>query len=319
MNEYYAITQNARKPGTSFERILAMTNRNDWVVVILAYCPKHLVLVEEQLAICTFCPKLNRNRMVKFNYWLPRFDLEEAINLSEDYRSLFVENSFNYNCFTNLIKNFKNIQRVKTTSVTNIEEIRQLGVPVFVYDYSTGNIVAVYGSISHALTSLNISQDALYIGIRNNLIYTTPNGQILAISSTILTPDEVNKYVIKTKVTQIKYTVIITDKQGTVISEYESLRAFCNAHKISDRTLRRKMQIPGITEYKEFTLSFIPESRRIPVYCYDPNTKQRVGRYPSITAAYTTVSMRYADFQSLVRSNGIYNGRVYSFSDTYPL
>ncbi len=316
VGEYYAITINTRGSNTSFESTLACSNPKEWSVMILAYVPKHLVLVEEQLAICNFLPPLNRSYKVKFNYWLPGFNVNEAIALATEYRNLFAEDSINFSRFTHLIQCFNNVQSVKTVEGVNLNDFNHLGKPVFVYDYITAEIVAVYGSINYALSALNVSQDTIYTSMNSGLVYTTPKGQQLVISSTALTPLEIYNYIVKEKPTQIEYAVTLSDKQGVIVSKYNSLQEFCRAHGVSIRTLRRKL--PELAEFKGFNLTLTPKSRRTIVYCYDPDTRLRVGIYSSMTAAHATVNLRYATFRNIVKTNSVYNNTLFSFSDTYP-
>lgn len=316
IGEYYAITMNTRGSNTSFESTLAKTSPKEWSVMIIAYVPKHLVLVEEQLAICNFIPPLNRSYKVNFNYWLPGFNVNEAIAIATEYRNLFAKDSINYSRFTHLIQCFNNVQSVKTVEGVNLMDIGNIGKPVFVYDYVTTEIVAVYGSINYALSALNVSQDTIYTSINSGLVYTTPKGQQLVVSSIALTPLEIHNYIVKEKPTQIEYAVTLSNKQGVIVSKYNSLQEFCRAHGVSIRTLRRKL--PELTEFKGFSLALIPKSRRTIVYCYDPDTRLRVGIYSSMTAAYATVNLRYASFRNIVKTNSVYNGILFSFSDTYP-
>lgn len=316
LGEYLDLTMAARKPFTSFETKLLTSNAENWTVVVLAYVPKHLVLVEEQLAICNLHPTLNRSYKVAFNYWLPGFDLNDAINRAVEYRSLFAQDSVNYSRFTHLIDSFSNAQSVKHVEGVDINDIGNLGKPVFVYDYKTTLILAVYGSINSATSAMNVSQDTIYTSVAKGLVYTRPNGQQLVISNSALTSLEVANYIEDVKPTQVEYSVSLTDAEGNIVEEYKSLRAFCKAKNLSMRTLGR--QLPELSEYDGLSFNLTAKSRRLAVYCYDPDTQLRVGHFISMTAAHKTVNLHYNTFQGIVKSNGVHNGVLYSFSNTYP-
>lgn len=89
LQEYFDIVKNTRTPKTKFEIKLSESYTDDWNVLIMTFVPPYLVLIEEQLAICTFFPTLNVNYNVVVNYWLPNFDLTAAIALATEYRDLF--------------------------------------------------------------------------------------------------------------------------------------------------------------------------------------------------------------------------------------
>jgi hypothetical protein len=319
LGEYFDCVNGARKPNTFFERTLPQYNMGDWTVMVLTIVPKHLVLVEEQLAICNFLPNLNRSFKVVFNYWLPGFDLEGAIKLATQYRSLFNEYSANYIRFTHLIDSFKSVLSVKTVEGVDLNTIGNLGQPVFVYDYVTTNILAVYGSVNSAISALGVSQDTIYKSSGSNFVYTRSDGQQLVISLIALTALEVSSYIVEVKPTQVEYRITLIDALGVVVGTYESLREFCAAHSLSVRTFRRNYpDLTLFTEYKGMKVVLEQRSRRLTVYCYDPDTGLRVGSYPSMTAAHKTVKLHYYTFQDIVKANGVHNGVLYSFSHTFP-
>ncbi len=87
---------------------------------------------------------------------------------------------------------------VKEVEGVSLEDIGNLGKPVFVYDYLT---LAVYGSINFALSALSISPTSLLTSISSGLVYTRPDG--LVISDKALTELEVAAYIVKDKPTQL--------------------------------------------------------------------------------------------------------------------
>jgi hypothetical protein len=161
---------------------------------------------------------------------------------------------------------------VKEVEGVSLEDIGNLGKPVFVYDYLT---LAVYGSINFALSALSISPTSLLTSISSGLVYTRPDG--LVISDKALTELEVAAYIVKDKPTQMEYSVTLTDAEGTVVEEYSSLRAFCRAKGLAMRTFTSKL--PGLTEYEGLKLTLTAKSRRLGIYCYDPDSGQRIGHY----------------------------------------
>lgn len=86
---------------------------------------------------------------------------------------------------------------------------------------------------------------------------------------------------------------------------------------MSLRTFNR-MLAKGLKEFQGLTITLTAKSRRVAVYSYDPFTQLRLAHYPSMTAAHKSVSIRYKSFQEIVQNNGIYNGRIYFYSSTFP-
>lgn len=316
INEYSNIANNTRSPHSRFENMLASSSTNDWTVMIMTYTAKHLVLVEEQLAICNYLPPLNRNHKIIFNYWLPGFNLNEAIALAIEYQNLFEVNSISYDRFARLIECFKNVQSLKQVEDADLVTTN-IGKPVFVYDHTTTEVVAVYSSINRALKALNITQEALYTHMNRMFYYIMPDGQKLVFSLIALTSLEIKNYIAEIKpLDQMEFQVTLTDQQGVIVATYPSLREFCLAHNIDLRKMRR--MLPGLTVFNGYNITITAKSRRIAVYSYDPDTQLRAGTYSSMTAAHATVNMRYGTFKKIVETNGIYNNILYSFSDTYP-
>jgi hypothetical protein len=152
LTTYLDTIKGHRSGSSSFEKSIHKNSVNKWSIMILAIVPKHLVLVEEQLAICTFNPLLNTNFKVLINYWLPGFNVEEALRLSIEYQNLFPVGSINYLRFDHIIKSFKGLVSLK--NIKSHTPNGNIGKPVFVYDFITRNLVSIYGSINIAIKGL---------------------------------------------------------------------------------------------------------------------------------------------------------------------
>lgn len=311
--DYYYISLDIRSPETRFERIIKTTNIEGWTIVILAYVAPSLVLVEEQLAICTFRPTLNTNYSVMINYWLANFDFASAISLAIEYRNLFVENSANYLEFSRMILIYTNAK-----SATLVTQELITGTPVFVYNWQTGETVAVYSSIKAVMRSMHLSTLTLIKRMDNKEVHTTRSGQQVVFSKTALTPEEVNSYTLKVK-TRREQMVSLTDTKGNTVQEYPTVQAFCIANGLTSHRFRRILS-QGITEFNGLTIVLTERSQIIPVYCYDPHTHLQVAHFVSIRAAFKSVEGKigYKGLQNLINSNGLYNGLIYSYSSTYP-
>jgi hypothetical protein len=285
--DYYYISLDIRSPETRFERIIKTTNIEGWTIVILAYVAPSLVLVEEQLAICTFRPTLNTNYSVMINYWLANFDFASAISLAIEYRNLFVENSANYLEFSRMILIYTNAK-----SATLVTQELITGTPVFVYNWQTGETVAVYSSIKAVMRSMHLSTLTLIKRMDNKEVHTTRSGQ---------------------------QVVSLTDTKGNTVQEYPTVQAFCIANGLTSHRFRRILS-QGITEFNGLTIVLTERSQIIPVYCYDPHTHLQVAHFVSIRAAFKSVEGKigYKGLQNLINSNGLYNGLIYSYSSTYP-
>jgi hypothetical protein len=318
LQEYWDIVKGVRTPKTNFEIKLSESETSDWTVLIMAYVPPYLVLVEEQLAICTFFPTLNVNYNVLFNYWLPNFDLNAAIALAIEYRDLFEKNSVNYLRFSRLILCFTNAMNAKLEAENTVMTGDHIGTPVFVYDWVTGLIVSLFSSMNMATKTMKVSPDTISGSIRDQVVYITQSGQKVVFSLVALTSEEVKEHIISTDTTQTEVIVTLTDEKGVIVRQFDSLREFSDYYGIPLRTFRRMLS-GGLSEYDGLTLTLTRKSRRIAVYCYDPNTQLQVSHFPSMAAAFKTVSIRYKTFQDIVKNNGIYNGLIYSYSSTYPL
>ncbi|MBP1357785.1 MAG: hypothetical protein JZD40_04775 [Sulfolobus sp.] len=180
--EYLSIISGERSPRTPFERALHNTTPDPWTIIVLAYVPAHLVLVEEQLAICTFLPTLNVNFTVRLNYWLSGFNTLEAITLATEYRGSFIIGSINYIRFTHLIDSFNSIASIRKVEGDSVKGTN-IGQPVFVYDFLTGSIMSIYSSVNYAISALKVSQDTIYLSAGSQFVHTQPNRLQIIISS----------------------------------------------------------------------------------------------------------------------------------------
>lgn len=317
MTEYSDLINNIRTPGTKFEKTIRASSINDWQVVIMCFVPRHLVLVEEQLAICNYNPTYNVNHSVVFNYWLKGFNTSEAIRLAKEYQSLFAINSVNYNRFTHLIESFSNVRSAKDLDIDSDLESSIIGKPVFVYDYATGHLIALYSSINKALQVLECSQDSINNCSDKQQTYTLKNGNVVCLSLVALTVREVKAYIEYKPESQLQFSITLTDANGNIVEEHASLNKFCAAHGLSVRTFRRKLAVSN--SYNNMTVNLVPKSRRIAVYCYDPDTKLRVRVYPNLTRANKAMGLHFNNAKVIISNNNIHNGLIYSYSDTYPL
>lgn len=193
-----------------------------------------------------------------------------------------------------------------------------IGTPIFVYDWATGLLVSLFSSMNMTINTMKVSSDTISNSIRDQLVHITESGQKVVFSMVALTPEEVKEHITSTDTAQTELSVTLSDDKGVVVEEFTSLREFCDHYNISVRTFRRMLS-GGLTEFKGLTLTLTRKSRRIAVYSYDPNTKLQLAHFPSMAAAFKTVSLRYKAFQDIVKSNGIHNGVIYSYSSTYPL
>lgn len=224
IQEYLDIVLGQRASKTSFENILSTSETGDWAVIIIAFVQPSLVLVEEQLAICTFYPSLNVNYSVLVNYWLPNFDLTAAISLATEYQNMFEKGSENYIRFSRLILVYTNALSAKLQSDTTSMTGFNFGMPVFVYDWQTGGILSLFSSTNTAVNTLHVSQDTISNSIRDLVVYTTQSGQQIVFSYSALTPEEVKGYLLKANITQTQFGVVLTNSLGVVVHEFNSLR-----------------------------------------------------------------------------------------------
>lgn len=67
---------------------------------------------------------------------------------------------------------------------------------MFVYDYVTTHLVAVYGSINHAISAMSVGQYVIYAAAEKQVLHTLSNGKQLAISFMALTSEQVKGYIL---------------------------------------------------------------------------------------------------------------------------
>lgn len=313
---YCETIKGQRKGTSSFEKGLYLDSIKNWSIIVLAIVPKDLVLVEEQLAICTFRPTLNVNYKVVINYWHPGFNASEALNLALKYQKLFLVDSKDYLRFDRLIRSLNNLVSFK--NVQSYISDGNLGKPVFVYDFNTKNLVAIYSSINLAQKRLGIANDTLIKLCTEQILYTRSSGQKLAFSFLALTRNEIDYYINIRKTNQIVFRLNLKDKDGHIVSTYNSLREFCKIHtEFSLRTLRRRLA-DGMMIYNNYTIEIIKENRRKTIYCYDPDTQLRVGVFLSTRRAIKVLKMNFYTLKTIVESNGIHKGVLYSYFENYP-
>ena len=316
LQEYMLLTSGARKPQSLSEVEISKTPASKWNLKILNISAPQLTLVNEQFALITFKPTINRNLNV-----IPRInsqwkDLDIAIIKIKEYLDLFrgsTPESLGFIRFTKFLKAYSIAKdyNLKLDNITDGSSAdKHYSNLIFVYNKDLPhNQPVVYSSTNKALKSLGISYGRLLECDTNKFIFKDK----FILSFEPLLPDNIKDYKFKPKGdNQLRKFVVLFNNEGESLFEFKSEREMARHFNVDAKLVRTAID-KG--EYLHYTLVSKLEPFRKEIFVFDSNTLELITKLKSITIAMSYAKVSFYTLKILLETKKSHNGKIYSFSD----
>ena len=324
LQEYMLLTSGGRKPQSISEIEISKTPSAKWNLVILNISIPQLTLVNEQFALITLKPTINRTLNVIPIINSQWKDLDIAIIKIKEYLDLFSSSGYDQTTntlaivrFTKFLKAYsiaKDYNLKLDNKIDGFSADRHYSNLIFLYNKNLpNNQPVVYSSINRALNSLGISYGRLLECDTNKYIFKDK----LILSFEPLLPDNFKDYKIKPKGdNQLRKFVILFNNEGESLFEFNSEREMARHFNIDAKLVRTAI---AKGEYLHYTLVSKLEPFRKEIFVFDSNTLELNTKLKSITIAMSYAKVSFYTLKKLLETNKPHNGKYYSYSDKPPL
>lgn len=278
-----------------------------------------LALVNEQFALITLKPTINRNFNVIPRINSPpygRKDLDIAIIKIKEYLDLFrgsTPESLGFIRFTKFLKAYSiakdyNLKLDNKTDGSSAN--KYYSNLIFVYNKDLpSNQPVVYSSINKALKSLGISYGRLLECDINKFIFKDK----FILSFEPLLPDNIKDYKFKPKGdNQLRKFVVLFNNEGESLFEFNSEREMARHFNVDPKLVRIAI---AKGEYLHYTLVTKLEPFRKEIFVFNSNTLELITKLKSITIAMSYAKVSFYTLKFLLETKKPHNGKIYSFSN----